>query len=68
LYGATQANDFTTVIYTGEYDGVADFPQYPLNLLSDLNAELGFRYVHGTYPDLTPTQVTPIADGGDAIP
>jgi hypothetical protein len=67
LYGATPADDFTTVIYTGEYDGVADFPQYPLNLLSDLNAELGFLYVHGTYPDLTPTQVTPVSDGGDAI-
>ncbi len=67
LYGATPADDFSTVIYTGEYDGVADFPQYPLNLLSDLNAELGFLYVHGTYPDLTPTQVTPVADGGDAI-
>jgi hypothetical protein len=67
LYGATPADDFSTVIYTAEYDGVADFPQYPLNLLSDLNAELGFLYVHGTYPDLTPTQVTPVADGGDAI-
>ncbi len=67
LYGATPANDFTSVIYTGEYDGVADFPQYPLNLLSDLNAELGYLFVHGTYPDLTQAQVAPVADGGDAI-
>jgi len=32
-----------------QYDGVADFPLYPLNLLADLNAIAGFWYVHGTY-------------------
>ncbi|SDZ89668.1 MULTISPECIES: PE-PPE domain-containing protein [unclassified Mycobacterium] len=32
-----------------EYDGVADFPLYPINLLADLNAIAGFWYVHGTY-------------------
>ena len=32
-----------------EYDGVADFPIYPLNLLATLNAIAGFWYVHGTY-------------------
>lgn len=32
-----------------EYDGVVDFPLYPLNLLATLNAIAGFAYVHGTY-------------------
>lgn len=32
-----------------QYDGVADFPTYPINLLADLNAVAGFAYIHGTY-------------------
>ncbi|MGH3563400.1 MAG: PE-PPE domain-containing protein, partial [Mycobacterium sp.] len=39
------------------YDGWADFPQYPLNILADLNAFAGIAYVHGTYPDLTAEQM-----------
>lgn len=35
-----------------QYDGVADFPEYPINLLADLNALAGFAYVHPSY--LTP--------------
>ncbi|MCF6387872.1 PE-PPE domain-containing protein [Mycobacterium sp. MBM] len=31
------------------YDGVSDFPIYPLNALAVLNAVAGFWYVHGTY-------------------
>ncbi|BBY96959.1 PE-PPE domain-containing protein [Mycolicibacterium fallax] len=34
-----------------QYDGVADFPKYPINVLADLNALAGFWYVHGTYLD-----------------
>lgn len=37
-----------------EYDGVSDFPLYPINLLADLNAIAGFWYTHGTY--LAPNQ------------
>jgi hypothetical protein len=47
--GATPSDDFTTSIYTVEYDGFADFPRYPLNLLSDVNAFLGIEELHGTY-------------------
>lgn len=47
--GATPANDFTTSIYSLEYDGFADFPRYPLNFLADLNAFLGIQTLHGTY-------------------
>jgi len=47
--GATPSDDFTTSIYTVEYDGFADFPRYPLNFLSDVNAFLGIEELHGTY-------------------
>jgi hypothetical protein len=51
FYGATPSNTiYPTNIYTLEYDGFADFPQYPINLISDLNAFAGIYYVHGTYP------------------
>jgi len=53
FYGATPADDFTTTIYTLEYDGYADFPRYPLDILSDLNAIEGIYVVHGEYFDLT---------------
>jgi hypothetical protein len=57
--GATPPNSpYPTTIYTIQYDGVADAPQYPLNVLSDVNAVMGYHYVHHTYPDLTATQVS----------
>ncbi len=55
FYGATPANTpWTTNIYTLEYDGFADFPRYPIDFLSDLNAVAGIIYVHPTYPNLNP--------------
>jgi len=54
--GATPDSAYPTDIYTNEYDGAADFPQYPLNVLADVNAILGVFYDHD-YSDLTPTQV-----------
>jgi PE-PPE domain len=40
---------FDTVEITHQYDGFADFPLYPLNVISLLNAVLGIVYVHA-YP------------------
>jgi hypothetical protein len=54
---ATPNDLYPTDVYTHEYDGVADFPTYPINLLSDLNAALGFIYEHATYLSLTPEQI-----------
>ncbi|MFZ1162145.1 PE-PPE domain-containing protein [Mycobacterium sp.] len=45
----TPADDYVTNIYSLEYDGFTDFPRYPLNFLSDLNAFLGIATIHGTY-------------------
>jgi hypothetical protein len=47
---ATPSNDFPTTIWTLEYDGFADFPQYPIDFLADLNALAGIVFVHGAYP------------------
>jgi hypothetical protein len=56
--GATPPNSpYPTSIYTIQYDGIADAPQYPLNVVSDLNAFLGYFFVHSNYPFLTPDQV-----------
>ena len=48
---------YPTDIYTLEYDGFADFPQYPIDPLSDLNAFAGMIYEHLTYLDLDPGQI-----------
>jgi len=55
--GATPSDLYPTTIYTQEYDGFADVPQYPINFLSDLNSLAGIYYVHPTYENLTPTQI-----------
>ena len=47
--GATPTDDYVTSIYSMEYDGFTDFPKYPINFLSDLNAFLGIQTIHGTY-------------------
>ncbi|OBF43706.1 PE family protein [Mycobacterium sp. 852002-50816_SCH5313054-b] len=60
--GATPQSPWHTSVYTYQYDGIADAPQYPLNLVSDLNAFMGYFFVHGQYPLLTATQV------GTAVP
>jgi hypothetical protein len=60
FYGATPSNTiYPTNIYTLEYDGYADFPQYPINFISDLNAFAGIAFVHGTYPSLNPSDLPP---------
>jgi hypothetical protein len=53
----TPDNSFPTRIYTIEYDGFADFPQYPIDVFSDLNAFIGILTLHGQYPFLTPTEI-----------
>ncbi|MGA7052417.1 MAG: PE-PPE domain-containing protein [Mycobacterium sp.] len=48
---------YPTTIYTLQYDGLANFPQYPLNIVADLNALAGAALVHPTYAALTTGQV-----------
>lgn len=53
--GATPDVPYSTDVYTMEYDGFADFPRYPLNLLSSLNAVAGIIYTHILGPTLPMT-------------
>ena len=48
---------YDTTVFIQEYDGFSDFPKYPLNVLSDLNAILGLEFVHPTYRSLTPADL-----------
>jgi hypothetical protein len=50
----TPTTGIATDIYTGEYDGWANFPEDPSNLFADLNALIGIGTVHPFYPDPTP--------------
>ncbi len=66
----TPADLYPTDIYTLEYDGFADFPQYPLNPLADLNAFAGMIYEHLTYLGLDPDQIqnaVPLDTVGDTL-
>jgi hypothetical protein len=50
--GATPpSSPYQTTIYTNQYDGVADFPRYPLNFIADANAVAGFLYGPHDYVD-----------------
>jgi len=49
--GPTPTSGFDTDIYTGEYDGLANFPQDPTNLPAVLNALIGTATVHFSYLD-----------------
>jgi PE-PPE domain len=58
--GATPTNTagatgITTYDIARQYDGVADAPVNPLNVVADANAIMGFAYLHGNYPNITPS-------------
>ncbi|WP_435406054.1 PE-PPE domain-containing protein [Mycolicibacterium rhodesiae] len=65
--GATPDNGDTTVDVARQYDGWADFPTYPLNLLATVNAIMGMIYVHGqTQTELTAADIEAAKAGGNA--
>lgn len=55
--GPESSDLYPTDVYTAEYDGFADFPQYPINPLSDLNALLGIALQHTAYLGLSTDQI-----------
>jgi hypothetical protein len=61
-FGHPTPDLYPTDVYTLEYDGFADFPQYPMDVVSDLNALVGLVLEHLTYLGLQPEQIA------DAIP
>lgn len=66
----TPDNLYPTAVYTLEYDPVADFPRYSLDVLSDLNALDGLLFEHLAYLGLTPQQISgaiPLETTGDSL-
>jgi hypothetical protein len=63
--GATPDNGDPTVDVARQYDGWADFPTYPLDLLATANAIMGMIYVHGqTQTELTAADIEAAKAGG----
>lgn len=64
--GATPPNvPFPTDIYSIQYDGVADAPQFPINPLSDANALAGYFELHSDYPTVPATDYVPLPVSSD---
>jgi hypothetical protein len=64
--GATPDNGDTTIDVARQYDGWADFPKYPLNILATANAIAGMILVHGqTQTELTADQIEAAKAGGN---
>jgi hypothetical protein len=66
----TPDNLYPTDVYTLEYDPVADWPRYSLDVLSDLNASEGLLFEHLAYLGLTPQEISgaiPLETAGDSL-
>lgn len=65
LSGATPADAYPTVDYAFQYDGVNDFPKYPLNVFATANAIAGILFLHSGLialpPDLASGVVQPVS-------
>ncbi|WP_161600484.1 PE-PPE domain-containing protein [Mycolicibacterium hodleri] len=56
--GGTSPQTSNVLQITKQYDGVADAPKYLFNVVADLNAALGYVYLHGGYYEtVDPTDV-----------
>lgn len=59
--GATPGNGDLTIDVARQYDGWADFPTYPLNVLATANAIMGIVYLHGkTQTEITAADISQI--------
>jgi PE-PPE domain len=66
--GAEPTDGATTIDIANQYDFFADFPQYPINLVADLNAVFGIIYAHAAYGDgPLPEQVPAIWPDSDPL-
>ena len=52
-------SQYDTIIVRGEYDGFADPPDRPRNLISTFNAVIGAGVVHSLYADVDPATIPP---------
>ncbi|BBX22530.1 hypothetical protein MTER_19410 [Mycolicibacter terrae] len=69
-FGHPTPDLYPTDVYTLEYDGFADFPQYTLNPFALLNALAGLVLEHFTYLGLEPDQIAgaiPLQTDADSL-
>lgn len=62
--GATPTEHIAADIYTGQYDGWANFPRDPTNLLAVINALIGILTVHPYYAYYSAEQLASTIDVG----
>jgi hypothetical protein len=55
----------TTYDVARQYDGIADAPTNPLNVVADANAMMGFALLHGRYPSADPSTAVYQGQFGD---
>jgi len=70
LNDLTPDNLYPTDVYTLEYDPVADWPRYSLDVWSDLNAADGLLFEHLAYLGVSPQQIAdaiPLETTGDSL-
>jgi hypothetical protein len=66
--GAEPTDGVTTIDIANQYDFFADFPQYPINGLADLNALFGIIYAHAAYGDgILPEPVPAISPDSEPL-
>jgi hypothetical protein len=56
--------NITTYDFARQYDGIADAPTNPLNVVADANAILGFALLHRQYPNAINDPNAPLVDQG----
>lgn len=52
--GATPQTEYKTTDVVKQYDGIGDFPKYPLNLIALANAFAGYLTLHPDYSNVDP--------------
>ena len=60
--GGTTPQTSNVLQITKQYDGVADAPKFVFNVLADLNALLGYVYLHGDYYEMADPSDLPTID------
>lgn len=50
--GPASNDQYVTYDVAWAYDGFANFPKYPVNILADINAYMGIKSLHGAVPDI----------------
>ncbi|GAB3030524.1 putative PPE family protein PPE42 [Mycobacterium bourgelatii] len=63
--GATPSSIYPAFDYSTQYDGVSDFPRYPLNIFSTANALAGILFLHSglipTPPGISSGVIQPVS-------